>query len=100
MAPKKSLTCEFGRAALICAVLKPIMSFQIKGLTPGVQYRYRVVAMNKEGIRGPPSESVVANTLLETPAAPLVLVTKGEHPYGISHCVQCCYSCMRHAVIV
>lgn len=45
---------------------------QLKHLLPGKSYRYRVVAFNIDGVAGPPSESIVVHTLIDTPAAPLV----------------------------
>lgn len=44
----------------------------LKGLTPSTQHRFRVIAYNKDNVPGPPGQSVVASTLLETPAAPIV----------------------------
>ena len=40
----------------------------VKSLETGHSYRYRVYAVNVDGVAGEPSESTVANTLLETPA--------------------------------
>ena len=48
---------------------------QLKHLQPGKSYRYRVVAFNSEGVAGPPSETIVVHTLIDTPAAPLVSMT-------------------------
>eukprot|EP00953_Heterococcus_sp_UTEX-ZZ885_P034972 18085-Heterococcus_DN1.PRE.2 len=59
----------------------------IKGLSPGTQYRYRVVALGKDSVtRGPCGDSVVANTLLETPPPSAVLPAKGQHNYYVTCC--------------
>ena len=46
----------------------------IHRLEPGVSYRFRVYAINVDNIRGPPSESIVTHTMLETPSAPMVVL--------------------------
>ena len=43
-------------------------------LDPGQSYRFRVYAVNVDGIRGPPSGTVVVHTMLEVPPAPTVVV--------------------------
>ena len=43
-------------------------------LEPGVSYRFRVYALNIDGVSGPPSPSVVVHAMLETPLAPCVVV--------------------------
>lgn len=42
----------------------------VKGLEPGQSYRFRVYAVNADGLPGPSSPSVLVHTLLETPSAP------------------------------
>ena len=44
----------------------------IHRLEPGHSYRFRVFALNMNGLAGPKSENIVVNTMLETPAAPSV----------------------------
>jgi hypothetical protein len=40
----------------------------LKGLETGETYRYRVFTVNVDGLRGAPSEEIVVNTLVDTPA--------------------------------
>eukprot|EP01033_Poteriospumella_lacustris_P002248 gene2248-1646_t len=42
----------------------------VKGLEPGQSYRFRVYAVNADGLPGPSSPSALVHTLLETPSAP------------------------------
>ena len=44
----------------------------ISRLESGKSYRFRVYAVNTEGVRGPPSTNVIVHTMLETPLVPLV----------------------------
>lgn len=43
-------------------------------LEPGVSYRFRVYAVNVDGVRGPSSPSVVVHAMLEVPVAPVVVL--------------------------
>ena len=52
-------------------------------LDPGESYRFRVYAMNVDGVRGPPSPSVVVHAMLEVPPAPSI-VLKSIGSRGIS----------------
>jgi Ca2+-binding EF-hand superfamily protein len=52
-------------------------------LEPGVSYRFRVYAVNVDGIRGPSSPSVVVHAMLEVPSAPAV-VLKNIGSRGVS----------------
>ena len=52
-------------------------------LEPGVSYRFRVYAVNVDGVRGPSSASVVVHAMLEVPVAPVV-VLKNIGSRGVS----------------
>lgn len=52
-------------------------------LDPGESYRFRVYATNVDGVRGPPSPSVVVHAMLEVPPAPSI-VLKSIGSRGIS----------------
>ena len=42
----------------------------IHRLEPGMSYRFRVYALNSDGIEGPRSDSIIVHTLVEQPATP------------------------------
>ena len=57
----------------------------IKHLIPGGSYRFRIYSINKNGISGPKSQSVIAHTHLETPSPPsLIAETIGTHSVTIN----------------
>ncbi|CAM9655225.1 unnamed protein product, partial [Discosporangium mesarthrocarpum] len=56
---------------------------RMKMLEPGRGYRFRLRAYNCQGRSGPASESVVVNTLLETPVMPKVAGGMGKGNTGI-----------------
>lgn len=49
----------------------------INRLQPGHSYRFRVYGMNVEGVKGPPSETVVVHTMLETPPCMSIQLKSG-----------------------
>ena len=59
----------------------------IHRLEPGMSYRFRVYALNTDGVEGPRSESIIVHTLVELPAAPSVVMKSLNavypHPDGL-----------------
>ena len=65
--------------------LTPLSPLSLLSL-PGMSYRFRVYALNADGVEGPRSESIIVHTLVEQPAAPCVVVKSLNavypHPEG------------------
>ena len=59
----------------------------IHRLEPGMSYRFRVYALNTDGVEGPRSESIIVHTFVEIPATPCVVVKSLNavypHPEGL-----------------
>lgn len=60
----------------------------IKHLLAGKSYRFRIVSINALGVAGPPSESIVVHTLIDTPPQPnlaLISLPSGKYNNTSSH---------------
>lgn len=86
--------CESELTGAYEEILRTVKDFgTVHRLNPGKSYRFRVLAVNPDGVVGAPSDSIIVHTMLETPSSPLdrtvesrrvCLEWKGRAPYAYS----------------